>query len=536
MGHSIGENYVITGPGVGAGPLIVEPDSNTNEWYFNYSSYINNDLTKPDLLTRPGTVLPAGKYYIISSTSLYDGNDVEIFVAVDDVKTNITNHPNNDPVDENVQNYIQGEPAYEAIYNYINVSQIDRANYITETIAAGFDQAEVNELKILNISNNGDPVVIPQASITKIMAGINAAEKRNRRHKLIRLVQSFNRGKTYFKTTPSSLGLSTEITKTNVNVFRNGELITIGNHSDGDTAFYCPIENTEQTSIQPVGSDLFIITRSDVNSEAQYTLSLPNPLGTLNVTNYTPTSGTYNVGTNTGYFVDGETATINGVDMFFGGAGEGGGSGGIGGDPFIFPVHGKTYETPMKATSYRMLQGRKLIMNMSQRRMTKQEGEVIKQYYKQFNNEDAPKSLITKGVYINKTFLKVDGQIMEYDFDTGKGQMSSDYFTITQETKEQGDGAYLSSPIVKQIHVSFRHSIYGNMIATLNHYSNPQMKSGVTIKYNAQNPETKDLTGLLVREYKCKSMECHRLHRTKKLQGKFGNNKVLSYLNNKPKN
>jgi len=211
-------------------------------------------------------------------------------------------------------------------------------------------------------------------------------------------------------------------------------------------------------------------------------------------------------------------------------------SGGAGADPFVWPVHGKAYETPMKATSYRMLQGRKLIMNMSQRKMTKQEGEVVEQYYKQVRNEEVPKSLVTKGVYINKAFLKADGQVMEYDFDTGKGQMSSDYFTIKQETKKHSDGTYLSSPIVRQIHVSFIHSIYGNMTTTLNHYSNPQMKSGVTINYNTNKPETKELTGLLVREYKCKSMECRKLRKTKKLQGKLGNNKVLGYLDDKPKN
>ena len=213
-----------------------------------------------------------------------------------------------------------------------------------------------------------------------------------------------------------------------------------------------------------------------------------------------------------------------------------GNNAGLGGDPFIWPVYGNMYETPMKATSYRMLQGRKLIMNMSQRKMSKQEGEVVEQYYKQVNNEEAPSSLVTEGVYINKAFLKADGQTMEYDFDTGKGQMSTDYFTIKQETKKHGDGKYLSSPIVKQIHVSFNHSIYGRMTATLNHYSNPQMKSGVSIHYKKANHATKELTGLLVREYKCKSMECRKLHKTKKLQGKVGTNKVLGYLNDTPKN
>ena len=167
--------------------------------------------------------------------------------------------------------------------------------------------------------------------------------------------------------------------------------------------------------------------------------------------------------------------------------------------------------------------------------MTKQEGDIVKQYYTQVRNEEAPISLVTKGVYVNKAFIKADGETMLYDFDTGKGQMSSKYFTIKQETKKHGDGTYLTSPIVRLIKVSFNHSVYGKITASLNHYSNPQLKSGVTIKYNTHKPETKELTGLLVREYKCKSMECRKLCKTKKLQGKIGTNKVLGYLDNEPK-
>ena len=505
-----------------------------------------------------------------------------------------------------------------------------------KTDAVGMSDDQINILKTTEKSNG---ILDLGNDINALFINIDKTKKKKRRHSVARTVFAQHKFKdeTIIKMKKENLGLSSRVTRANINVIKPGETIDASVDKSADTSWYSAIEHTEFIDIKPISGSTYTITRTDVSvnvtnaegeqeveSQAQYSLALTNN-GILEVRT---TSTTY-LNESPPYFIDGEDAVINGEQLVFGGV-EGGanpptganqtvavtagqsvvvdlsgsdvdtsynflvfdisgtaptkgslkdlcgnqvtyeanqevsgvdtfqyfvndtsnnsalytitvnitasGGGGAGADPFVWPVHGKAYETPMKATAYRMLQGRKLIMNMSQRRMTKQEGEVVEQYYKQVNNEEAPKSLVTKGVYINKAFLKADGQVMEYDFDTGKGQMSSDYFTITQETKKHGDGIYLSSPIVKQIHVSFRHSIYGNMTATLNHYSNPQMKSGVTINYNTNKPETKELTGLLVREYKCKSMECRKLRKTKKLQGKLGNNKVLGYLNDKPKN
>ena len=399
-----------------------------------------------------------------------------------------------------------------------------------KSIDVGMSDDQINILKNTEKSNG---ILDLGDDINALFSDINIDEpkKKKRRHSVARTVFAQHKFKdeTIIKMKKENLGLNTLVTKTYINVIKPGETIDASVDKSADTSWYSALEHGELININPVTGTTFKITRNDVVANvARYSLDALS--GTLTVTT---TSVTYNA---SGYFIDGEESLINGEQLVFGGVegGSGGGGGGAGADPFVWPVHGNRYETPMKATAYRMLQGRKLIMNMSQRRMTKQEGEVVEQYYKQVRNEEAPKSLVTKGVYINKAFLKADGQVMEYDFDTGKGQMSSDYFTITQETKKHSDGTYLSSPIVRQIHVSFRHSIYGNMTATLNHYSNPQMKSGVTINYNTNKPETKELTGLLVREYKCKSMECRKLRKTKKLQGKLGNNKVLGYLNDKP--
>ena len=113
---------------------------------------------------------------------------------------------------------------------------------------------------------------------------------------------------------------------------------------------------------------------------------------------------------------------------------------------------------------------------------------------------------------------------MEYDFDTKKGAMSSNYFSISNCDE------CINNDQIKQIKISFNHSIYGNMTAIMEHYRNPQLYSGVSIKYNTHDEATKNLTGLLVREYKCKSMECRKLRKTKPLKGKIGKNKVTGKL------
>ena len=226
-------------------------------------------------------------------------------------------------------------------------------------------------------------------------------------------------------------------------------------------------------------------------------------------------------------FVDGNTCTVNGEPVVFGSGGQGNGGGGSSGDPFVFPIYGEMYELPMKKTAFRMVQGEKLIMNASTRTITKPEGDEIQRYYKECTGKDAPKKLITEGVFYDKVFLKADGETMEYDFATQVGNFSSNYFTMKQETHTNKIlNKCETSKYIQQIHISFNHSIYGNTRVTLNHYSNPQIKAGMGLQVSS----TSGITGLLVREYKYKSFECRKLRNTKKMTGVVGKNRVLSIM------
>ena len=196
------------------------------------------------------------------------------------------------------------------------------------------------------------------------------------------------------------------------------------------------------------------------------------------------------------------------------------------GDPFILPVYGDIYELPMKKTAFRMLQGYKLIMNASTRRITKCEGEQIKQYYEQTTQKNAPVQLITKGVFYDKVFLKSEGNVLEYDFNTGKEPVSSDYFTVTQCNKPYYSSITKILSNNRYIKVSFNHSKYGAIHIKLNHFTNPQIKYGFDFNVKRIN----DLTGLFIREYKYKSMMCRKLKNTKKCHGIIGKNKIQSVL------
>ena len=86
---------------------------------------------------------------------------------------------------------------------------------------------------------------------------------------------------------------------------------------------------------------------------------------------------------------------------------------------------------------------------------------------------------------------------------------------------------YECSETIQQIVVSFTHSVYGYTEILLNHFSNPQMKYGVGV--NTCTPQR--LSGLLIREYKCKTMTVHRLKNKKYKKGVVGRNPTLSYFN-----
>ena len=197
------------------------------------------------------------------------------------------------------------------------------------------------------------------------------------------------------------------------------------------------------------------------------------------------------------------------------------------GDPHIFPVYGKMYELPMRATAYRLLQGKDVVLNASTRFLTSRENEEIRNYYEKVVKTPPPESLISNGVVYDKVYLHSEGHDLEYDFNSTSGSLNDSYFSITQKIlKHDKLSKYECSETIQQIVVSFTHSVYGYTEILLNHFSNPQMKYGVGV--NTCTPQR--LSGLLIREYKCKTMTVRRLKNKKYKKGVVGRNPTLSYF------
>ena len=100
-------------------------------------------------------------------------------------------------------------------------------------------------------------------------------------------------------------------------------------------------------------------------------------------------------------------------------------------------------------------------------------------------------------------------------------------FKISKTIKENetlyGDKYQLSDKIC-QFKVQFKHSKYGKIVVDLNHYSNPQTRYGLGLNISKYS----DLSGLLVREYKVKTMKLKTLYDKEVKEGKLGKNKVQS--------
>ena len=200
------------------------------------------------------------------------------------------------------------------------------------------------------------------------------------------------------------------------------------------------------------------------------------------------------------------------------------------GDPHINTLHGETYELPNKENVYRMLQGNDLIINASVSKLSTKETNEIVRYFHNAGvlNEQYLRTMMVKGVYYNHVYINTEGETLEYNFRSGEMKMSSyKKFKLSKTIKENdalyGDKHQLSDKIC-QINIEFYHSKYGKISVDLNHFSNPQTRYGLGLNIK----KCFDLSGLLVREYKVKTMRLNKLRDILKKDGKLGKNKVHS--------
>lgn len=372
----------------------------------------------------------------------------------------------------------------------------------------------IAEELIIPASNND--IINFNADIKNIIINApNPFTRRQRRHSIIDMIfaNSNNSSKNEFKTKTEDLNLITSrsgvTTKTNVKVFKKDQTINLNNTLTSDIAVYANLDTSgDSVTFQNSQSETVTITQN--------------------------ISGSYDVtGEHTGVYHDGSMALIIGYNMEFGGvfingedSGESnsggsntGGSASSNGDPHIYPLYGSAYELPIKVSAYRMLQGKKLIMNASTRAIRPEERKEILSDFRMRIGKEPPKNLVTDGVFYNKIFVESDGNSFTYDFDTEISDVNekSDYFYIKYKKPDiQEFSKDIQYGTVLRKVVEFSHSIYGSININLDYFSAPQTKYGIGITVN----NSTGLSGLLICEYKCKLMECYKLKNNKFINSK----------------
>jgi len=380
----------------------------------------------------------------------------------------------------------------------------------------GVNKNTISIAEQTNITSTNDIIDLGDIIKNNIKHAPNVYTKRNRRHAILDMIfaNPNNTSKNEFKTKTADLALTSirpgVTTKTNVNVFKKNQTININTSLTSDTAVYANLDTS---------GDYVVLQ----NAQSQSVTVTQNISGEYDVT-----------GAHTGNYKNGDIALIIGYNVEFGSVyinGDGG-SGTSNGDPHIYPIYGKAYELPNKVTSYRMLQGDKLIVNASTRPVTPSESKEILSYYQATSQKNPPKNLVTSGVFYNKVYIKADGNSCIYDFDTNNFnilQHTGNYFFIEFSTPDKNEfSKEAQNGDCQRASLTFNHSVYGLVYLNLDHFDNPQLQCGVGVTIN----DTTNLSGLLVREYKCKSMECRKLKNTKKIECKsiVGKNKSLMYF------
>lgn len=195
------------------------------------------------------------------------------------------------------------------------------------------------------------------------------------------------------------------------------------------------------------------------------------------------------------------------------------------GDPHIHALNGDIFELPTAPGIFRLLNGNKIVINASTRKITKQEKKQIKSYYKSVTGERGTRRLLKHGCFYDKLYIKSDDHHhLCFDFKTGSLKTSDDnYFTLKLHQVSPYDTPDKDTHTM--IHtLSFHHSTYGHIALYLKFYDNPQMKYGIDVNIHPYA----SLSGLLVKECFVSSMKLESIFNDTKVTPIIGKNKTIS--------
>ena len=222
--------------------------------------------------------------------------------------------------------------------------------------AVGMSDAQITTLKT---TDKDDGILDLGNNINALFSDSNEPKKKKRRHSVARTVFAQHKFKdeTIIKMKKENLGLSSRVTRANINVIKAGQTIHASTDKSADTSWYSAIEHGEDITIQPLSGSTYKITRTDVYEEAHYSVALTGWASSGGSLDVRTTSSTY-LNNNPPYFMDEDEAVINGEQLVFGGV-EGGANPPTGADKIVAVTAGQSVVIDLSGsdvdTSYNFL-------------------------------------------------------------------------------------------------------------------------------------------------------------------------------------
>lgn len=223
--------------------------------------------------------------------------------------------------------------SYEQAYvfcsnNGINIGSL----YNPMLLNNGISKTELENIEADTIDNN---ITLPTGfydSLTGVDNLAKEGQKRRRRHQFLRTIFATNQESTTLETSKTNLGFESSYKKNTYKVFNpktSDGKVTINMNSDSEldntTGFYSPLEDGNYALITNTDGDVTLkVTRTESDSLGNgiYYVENNEKNGELFITE--TNSLTYKNGSNpAGPFKDGDTVTINFIELVFGGIGDG---------------------------------------------------------------------------------------------------------------------------------------------------------------------------------------------------------------------
>ena len=343
---------------------------------------------------------------------------------------------------------------------------------------------------------NNDNIVLDEifgqgSTVLDKLKSNNINEKRKARHAVCDVILLDN---SVDKVTinRSELQFTTDSRKSKVAVIRPNRVVTLSQIIDADTSCYIPLNK-------------------DIHG--QY---VDIKIGNRPVTKIIIENQTYKIDDT--QYDDGDSITISGFSLTFGGLEVNNLSGSGVGDPYIKPVYGNVYKLPVDNRCYRMFESRELLINAQMWIPSNAESKHIRHQMQCFFKNNKSAATKAHDVYHNlgMSFMRFvnimyKDQSLRVDLET--------MTVMNTKTRLKIRNKYLRNMPYYAKDVAFVNDVYvhtedlGVVHIELARYINPQVRTGINISLE-KSEMFDECHGLLVRELRTKTYRVNNLSST----------------------